>query len=156
MQQRSFGYIDIDNSDKNEAWIGSNKENTRNNKKIKRLMTTDFSNFEKMNFKQIKEENPEEFRPQTLKEMVIQAKLRFIETTPNSIIRRQEQQTIPFYIKQRDDQVKKVKSFKSPNKEQNAKEEDYHQKVCIFLIGAFLVIFLILIATELFIRKYLQ
>ncbi|CAD8182794.1 unnamed protein product [Paramecium pentaurelia] len=156
MQQRSFGYINIDNSNNNESILGPIQENNRSSKKLKRLLTDDFSHFQNVNIRKIEQANPDEFRPQTLKEMVNQAKIRFIETTPNSIIRRQEKQTVPFYIKQRDDQLKKVKSFQSSIRQQNNKQDDSNQKVCIYLIEAFFVILLVLFATELLLRKYLQ
>ncbi|CAD8120444.1 unnamed protein product [Paramecium sonneborni] len=156
MQQNSFGYFNIDNSSNKDSWVSQTQYNNKSNKQIKRFMTDDFSHFEKVNFKQIQKQNSHEFQPQTIKEVINKAKLRFVQTSPNSITRRQEKQTVPFYIKERDDQVKKVKSFKSPIKEKQEKDEDYNQKVYIFLIEAFLIIFLILFATELFLRKYLQ
>ncbi|CAD8206570.1 unnamed protein product [Paramecium octaurelia] len=155
MQQRSFGYLNIDNSNKKGIFLNPIQEHNKSTNKFKRLLTHDYSHFQHSHLRQLDKSGPDGFQPQTLQERVNQAKLRFIETTPNNIIRRQEIQTVPFYVKQRDDQLKKVKSFKSSFRQQTHKEDDVNQKVYMYLVQAFFVILLVLIATELVLRKYL-
>ncbi|CAD8092698.1 unnamed protein product [Paramecium primaurelia] len=156
MKRRSVGFINVDDSKNLEAFQSHTQENIKDKKKMKRLLTDDFSHFEKRNFKIQKELNLNEFRPITLNEMAKQTKLQFIESNSNSLIRRQDQQTVPLYKKQRDDQITQQQQFKSQIKKQIYKEDDVNQNVCIILIEAFIVIFIILIVTHLFLQKYLQ
>ncbi|CAK59736.1 unnamed protein product (macronuclear) [Paramecium tetraurelia] len=155
MEQRSFGFINIDNSNKKGIFLNPIYKYNRSAKKLKGLLNDDFSHLQHSNFRQIDQSSRVGFSPHNLQEMVNKAKLRFIETSPNYIIRGQEIQTVPFYVKQRDDQLKKVKSFKSSFRKQTQKEDDVNQKVCIYLAQAFFVILLVLIATELVLRKQL-
>ncbi|CAD8185736.1 unnamed protein product [Paramecium octaurelia] len=157
MKRGSFGFIHADNSQNQEVNGGHTQETVRNSNKFKRFWTDDFSHFQKRQVKIETESNQTEYKSQALKEMAQQKKLKFLETPPNSIVNRlEQQQTVPFYIKQREDQIKQAKQFKSHVKDQIYKDDDVNKKVCIFLIEAFSAIFIILITAHLFLHKYFQ
>ncbi|CAK63045.1 unnamed protein product (macronuclear) [Paramecium tetraurelia] len=157
MKRGSFGHINTNNSQNNQAFEAQTQETQKGSSKFKKFMTDDFSHFQKRKIIIETESNQSDFKSQVLKEMGQQKNLKSLETPPNSIINRlEQQQCVPFYIKQREDQLKQVKQYKSHVQHQIYQDDDVNKKVCIFLIEAFSVIFIILITAHLFLNKYLQ